>query len=112
MQPLGYVVQQHSVRMSRPVQAYDRWVKRIPREYAQSVLGETSGETASLELDHHRIATIKHFRSLIPLSQDARKPIFKLTPGDGAMGSHAVAAREAQADFQVLVKEILARMGL
>jgi chromosome partitioning protein len=38
MKPLGYVVQQHSVRLSRPVKAYDRWVRRMPDVYAEAVL--------------------------------------------------------------------------
>ena len=33
MLPLGYIVQQHSVRLSRPVKAYDKWVNRMPTVY-------------------------------------------------------------------------------
>ena len=40
MQPVGYVVQQHSVRLNRPVQAYDKWVNRMPREYARNLLND------------------------------------------------------------------------
>src|SRR5690606_33977862 len=66
MQPIGYVVQQHSVRLSRPVAAYDRWVRRIPAEYARSVLGRAvSDEPTDPIHDEHRIATLKHYRSLI-----------------------------------------------
>jgi len=112
MQPLGYVVQQHGVRLSRPVAAYDRWVRRIPEEYARSVLGETSPLETEPDADPNRIATLKHFRSLIPLGQDARKPIFQLTAADGALGSHSVAAREAYSDFKALALEIQRRMVL
>lgn len=112
MQPLGYVVQQHSVRLSRPVAAYDRWVRRMPSEYARSVLGQdTPYENDDPAQDPNRVATLKHYRSLIPLAQDARKPIFKLTAADGAIGSHAVAAREAYTDFRDLSREILRRMA-
>ena len=34
IQPIGYVVQQHGVRLERPVKAYDKWVNRMPGEYA------------------------------------------------------------------------------
>ena len=34
MKPLGYVIMRHSTRLSRPVQAYGRWIDRIPSEYA------------------------------------------------------------------------------
>ena len=33
MQPIGYLCQQHSVRLDRPVKAYDKWVQRIPEVY-------------------------------------------------------------------------------
>jgi hypothetical protein len=112
MSPLGYVVQQHSVRLSRPVAAYDRWVRRIPAEYARSVLGSSVVADGGDPLaDGNRVATMKHYRSLIPLGQDARKPIFKLTGADGAIGSHSVAAHDAYADFRVLSQEILRRMA-
>ena len=57
------------------------------------------------------VATIKHFRSLIALGQEARKPIFSLTPADGAMGAHSVAANAAYKDFESLSKELLRRMA-
>ena len=40
MQPSGYIVQQHAVRLDRPVNAYARWMNRIPSEYQESVLNE------------------------------------------------------------------------
>lgn len=38
MQPKGYVIQQHAIRLDRPVQAYERWMARIPLIYRRSVL--------------------------------------------------------------------------
>ena len=52
---------------------------------------------------------MKHYRSLVPLARDARKPIFSLTAGDGALGSHAAAARGAFHDFRALAEELLQR---
>ncbi|MCB9871409.1 MAG: ParA family protein [Planctomycetes bacterium] len=110
MQPLGYVVQQHSVRLGRPVRAYDRWVQRIPGEYLRSVLKQSGTGAPTPEVDPNRIATMKHYRSLIALGQDARKPIFELSTADGALGSHFVAARAARTDFAALTEEILRRL--
>ena len=113
MLPIGYVVQQHGVRLTRPTAAFDRWVRRIPAEYSESVLGEFDSLAAGTpESDPNRIATVKHYRSLVPLAQDARKPIFKLTSADGAIGAHQTAAREAYRDFAKLAREILRRMGV
>ena len=110
MQPIGYLIQQHGVRLSRPVKAYDRWARQMPAEYSRSVLGdETPTVGSDPQADEHCIATVKHYRSLIPLAQDARKPIFSLSAGDGALGSHAVAARGAFHDFKALVENLLQR---
>ena len=115
MRAIGYVVQQHSVRLDRPVKAYDKWIKRIPGEYRRSILQQ---ETSSAVLeedpegDPNLLATIKHYRSLVPMSQKASKPIFKLNTADGALGSHAAAARAAYTDFKSLAEDILMRAGI
>lgn len=107
MQPLGYVVQQHSVRLSRPVKAYDRWVARIPLEYRKNVLGGSDGVgIIQPDEDIYCLARLKHYRSLMPLGQEALKPIFNLTVADGAIGSHAAAVREAWKDFHDLAQKL------
>ena len=108
MKPIGYVVQQHGVRLSRPVKAYDKWVNRMPEEYARNLLGDTEGPYAATPaLDaQNALATVKHYRSLVPMAQEARKPIFHLTTADGAIGSHAAAAIDARRDFKRLAGKI------
>ena len=111
MKPIGYVVQQHGVRLYRPVQAYDKWINRIPREYARSLLGQVNPPYPfSPDEDENAIATIRHYRSLVPLAQEARKPIFHLTTADGARGGHATAAKDAHPDFEVLARKIWENM--
>ena len=114
IQPIGYVMQQHSVRLNRPVIAYDKWVNRMPEEYARNLLDDNDGPyPATPEQDEaHALATVKHYRSLVPMAQEARKPIFHLTPADGAIGSHAAAANTARDDFKALVEKIIARIKL
>ncbi len=111
MTPAGYIVQQHTERLSRPVKAYDKWAARIPAIYRSSVLG-TLGVDLPLEKDEHCLARLKHYRSLVPMAQEARKPIFQLTSADGAIGSHSYAVTEAQGHFLALANKILARIGL
>jgi hypothetical protein len=102
-------VQQHSVRLSRPVKAYDKWINRMPDVYHDSVL-QDSTSAAKPEEDVECLATLKHYRSLIPMGQEARKPIFRLTPADGAIGSHSQAVVEASKDFRRLAEKLLERM--
>lgn len=109
MQPLGYIVQQHGVRLSRPVKAYDKWVNRMPAVYHKAVLEDTpTADTPSQ--DEECLATLRHYRSLIPMGQESRKPIFHLTTADGAIGSHAQAVQEAFKDFNLLSRKLLERM--
>jgi len=112
MRPIGYVVLQHSVRLDRPVKAYERWIARIPGQYRESVLGQPGTADVTMADDPEKLALLKHYRSLMPLAQEARKPIFHLKPGDGAIGAHLSAAREAYEDFKQLAKEIAWRAGV
>src|SRR5690606_34433693 len=92
MRPAGYVVMQHAIRLDRPVKAYDRWMTRIPAVYHESVLDEVTINIAhNVRQDSHCLAALKHYRSLMPLAQEARKPMFYLKPADGAIGAHAQA---------------------
>lgn len=110
MAPLGYIAQQHSVRLSRPVKAYDKWINRMPSVYHEYLMG-TKTEAATPTEDPDCLATLKHYRSLIPMAQEVRKPIFELTTADGAIGSHAQAVVEAREDFRILAEKILDKMG-
>jgi cellulose biosynthesis protein BcsQ len=112
MQAVGYLCQQHSVRLDRPVKAYDKWVQRIPAVYRESVLNTTLVEKMKQEDDPYCLATIKHYRSLIPMAQEHRKPIFNLTSADGAIGSHSAAVQDAKKDFKQLAAKISAQIGI
>jgi cellulose biosynthesis protein BcsQ len=109
MKPIGYIVQQHSVRLSRPVKAYDKWVNRMPQVYHEAVL-QNSTTASNPSADDECLGTLKHYRSLVPMGQESRKPIFHLTSADGAIGSHAQAVKEAYKDFQALAVKLLERM--
>ena len=112
MQPIGYLCQQHGVRLDRPVKAYDRWVQRIPAVYREAVLNEQAIDGMKQESDPYCLATIKHYRSLIPMAQEHRKPMFNLTSADGAIGSHANAVADVKKDFRQLATKIAAQMGI
>ncbi len=106
MRPLGYVVLQHAVRLDRPVQAYDRWLRRIPNEFHQSVLGQP--ETAiDSQGDPYQLASLRNYRSLMPLAQDARKPMFDLKAADGALGSTGRLVQICYGEFQRLAVRLM-----
>ena len=102
MSPIGYIVMQHAIRLDRPVKAYARWMDRIPGVYSQAVCGQPTNTTLSVENDPNCLATLKHFRSLMPMAQEARKPMFALKPADGAIGGHTRAVQDCYRDFRTL----------
>src|SRR6185312_3265189 len=98
-------------RLNRPVKAYTRWMDRVPNEYRQAGLSDAPS-APSVQEDPECLAMLKHYRSLVPMAQERRRPVFLLRAADGAMGSHAVAVANAYRDFEKLTKEILQRIGL
>jgi hypothetical protein len=108
---VGYVVMGHAVRLDRPVKAYQRWLVEIPGEFRGSVLREPTEDAPDPEHDPYCIAQLKHYRSLMPLAQEARKPMFALKPADGAFGGHYQAAQNAYADFRALALVLTERVG-
>ena len=114
MQAAGYIALRHGVRLSRPVQAYTRWLDQIPVEFRRSVLDDPLGAHAAplIGSDPYCLAMLKNYNSLIPLAQEARKPVFFLKAADGALGAHANAVQGAYRDFQELATKIAGRIGL
>ena len=112
MNPAGYVFMQHFAVGRRPVKAFDRWTQKIPREYRVSVLGESDNADVKVDSDPHCLAQLKHYRSLMPMAMEARKPMFYLKPADGAIGAHTYAVQACFDDFQQLAGRIAAACGL
>jgi chromosome partitioning protein len=113
MDPAGYVVMQHSVKENRPVKAYLRWMNRIPSVYRESVLGEENlSLVPKVEKDPHKLSLLKHYRSLMPMAMEARKPIFFLKPADGVIGAHTEAVKECYDDFLNLARIIAKNTGV
>ena len=112
MEPIGYVVLQHAERLDRPVQAYARWMDRIPGVYRRAITGKPTPDGATIGEDGNCLATLKHFRSLMPLAQDARKPMFFLKAGDGARGGHMKNVQKCYDDFAQLARIIAERCGV
>lgn len=114
MSPIGYVILQHAMRMDRPVKAYGRWMARIPHIYREAVLDEkrASNLPSVVDKDPHCLYMLKHYRSLMPLAMEARKPMFSLKPADGAIGAHVSAVTDCYQDFKQLAIKIAERSGV
>ncbi|MFH0724857.1 MAG: AAA family ATPase [Pseudomonadota bacterium] len=112
MQAIGYIVMQHGILDSRPVMAYKRWMNRIPGVYREAVLNETNTSLPPVAQDPYCLSLLKHYRSLMPMAMEARKPIFFLKSADGAIGAHIEAVRKCYDDFQALAGKIASHAGI
>jgi len=114
IQTIGYVVLQYGMRSSRPVQADQRWLARIPNVFRKAFL---EGKAVELPFpaaadDPYCLAMLKHYRSLMPLAMEAHKPMFHLKPADGAIGAHVSAVRDCYNDFRILAGKIAGQVGI
>jgi chromosome partitioning protein len=108
MKVVGYVVMQHHAKDSRPVKAYLKWSNRIPETYRKYVLKENNpSDQIAVEDDIYCLGMLRHYHSLMPLSMEARKPIFLLKPADGAIGAHYQAVQKIYEEFSIVAKYIL-----
>jgi cellulose biosynthesis protein BcsQ len=113
MRPVGYVVLQHGVRVDRIVGAYDRWLRQVPAHYRHWVLdGPTEAAAPPVSEDPLCLGLLKHYHSLVPLGQEARKPVFFLKSADGAIGAHQRAVREAYGHFEALAGRLTDEIDL
>jgi hypothetical protein len=108
MAPVGYVLMLHAERLGRPTKAYAKWQQRMPAAYRESVLGRND---APSDPDDNLIHRIRHYRSLMPMAMEARKPMFALTNADGAIGAHQSNVQQCRQDFETLCREIARRVG-
>ncbi|MBF2090400.1 MAG: AAA family ATPase [Synechococcales cyanobacterium K44_A2020_017] len=112
MQPIGYIILNHAVRLDRPAKAFQRWIERIPTTYHQEVLLESNVHSRDITADSNCLALLKNYQSLMPMAQEAHKPIFHLKPADGAIGAHSTAVQNAFWDFKQLAERIAKSVDL
>jgi chromosome partitioning protein len=110
MKPIGYVLRQPRIRLDRPAQPYDRWLRQTPSVFASSVLGGEPQPGADHQSEQYEIATLRHYSSLLPLARNARKPMFDLRTADGAIGSTQRYARLCYQEFESLAHKVLSRL--
>jgi cellulose biosynthesis protein BcsQ len=105
VEPLGYIIMRHSIRADRPVKYYEQRARHIPGVYSKELTGVNNKDIGDGK-DPNCLGLVKDYRSLLPMSAEAHKPIFHLQPADGALGSHCHAVREAGENFTQLAEEI------
>ena len=112
MRPIGYVVSRYNNYRRGPVKAFQKWLEKAPISYRKAIYNQETPFDITIDNDPYKLALLKDYRSLMPMAQETRKPMFKLTPADGAIGAHQGAVEECRADFYQLAQRILREVGL
>jgi cellulose biosynthesis protein BcsQ len=112
MSPLGYVVSRFTIYKGDHARHFRRWINRVPQVFHRDILGDDFPAPATVEEDEACLSWLKDYHSLMAMAHESRKPVFKLKPGDGAIGGHQQAVAAAYQDFRGLAEMILTRIGI
>ena len=96
---LGYIVQNHNIRnnaagMTRGWQLFGNRMQDAVQTNIVDRL-EPLGQVAACADGDYNLGQIPNLHSLIPYSQEARKPVYKCTGRDGLNGAHIASARDS-----------------
>jgi len=107
--PLGYVVQQDLARGNRPAVGSESWVEQIPSVFHEYVLEESFSR--GIDEDLRCLAQLRHYASLVPLAQIARKPMFDLKRADGIGSGQLQTVAKFRTELEALVQKIAGPVG-
>ncbi|WP_342456521.1 ParA family protein [Phaeobacter gallaeciensis] len=107
---LGYVLQMHNTRSTDASGMTAGWriyKDRLEAAIATNIVGKIpDDQTFTWDDGNHLLGQIPNLHSLVPYSQEARKPIFDCTGKDGLRGSHQTKAKESIDLFDDIVAAI------
>lgn len=107
---LGFALQQYTAKTisgkKRPVNAYEKINKKIP-----SVINKYLVSDGKSDINKYLVGEIQNLHSLVPLSQSANCPIFKLKSSDGVVGAHFSMVKESKDIFNNIAVNIIRNIG-
>jgi hypothetical protein len=117
MRLLGYLCQVAPIHFNKPGPTPLYWKEELARTYSELLLREPvaaveAAAPAPKAEDPHCLATLRPYLVLRDLSQELHKPIFDLTPADGAVAGLAVAALDSKREYKHLVRKIAHELGM
>lgn len=107
MNPLGYIVLERSVRLDKPQYDYAHWHQQVPNAFHIDLLDQPQGFTGGASEDSRCLGLVRHYRTLVDMAEESRKPLFNLRMADGAVGAHFKAAQLAGTEFKTLAFRLL-----
>jgi len=108
---LGYVMQQHNIRKTSTgmTQGWSIFGERVEGAVKNNIVDKLSPNDQAIEWDDGtwNLGKIPNLHSLIPYSQEARKPVFYCTSQDGLRGAHISSATDSKSLFKPIVNTLL-----
>jgi cellulose biosynthesis protein BcsQ len=100
---LGYIVQNHNIRNNAAgmTRGWQLFGNRMQAAVQANIVDRLSplGQVVVRADGNYNLGQIPNLHSLIPYSQEARKPVYKCTGRDGLNGAHIASARDSGALF-------------
>ncbi|WP_223067262.1 ParA family protein [Paenibacillus caui] len=114
----GYTVQQYITKVSggerRPTKAFENILQAIPSQVVINLREFIGSELPTDDLisqEIFKLGDIPHLYSLVPLSQSANAPIFKLTSKDGIVGAQYSQIEEYKEMLESISMKLLTNIG-
>jgi len=108
----GYVTQQYTAKtvegQRRPVKAYEKIIRRIPKQIKEELIEKFSKLPSGSK---YKLGEIPNLHSIVPMSQTANSPIFKLKAKDGVVGSHFAKVNEAEEIYKNISRALMSNIG-
>lgn len=114
---LGYVITgdpHYAGRLTESRHRTDLITREIAARYRErlQLYHEDIGLAPGVAGDDSRLGVLTSWVDLRERGIRARKPMFELSPADGAIGSTATAVRRCAAEYEALAKTIARRLGV
>lgn len=111
-EPLGYVVQVLRSVVGGMMASSQRSINELPGEFRRWITKSPETEPRSLSDDDRCLGMISTFHSHFQIAMEAHKPVFHLTPANGAVGSMMQVVLRVRAEFELVARRILARLDI
>lgn len=108
---IGYITQQHNIRNNAAgmTKGWQIFGNQVEDAIQANIVGKLTplGQVRLTAAGTYDLGKIPNLHSLIPYSQDARKPVFQCTAADGLKGAHIASARESRDLFDPVARLLI-----
>lgn len=111
MEPIGYIVTHSVTRLDFLGASGASNLKQLSIAYRKSILVALEGQEAAEMLHPDLLGIVKRQSVLMPMALTARKPVFDLTPDDGAVGNDLADVQACREEYKRLCHTIAQRVG-